>query len=90
MLGETSLLTDACPHNPPCTQPLLTGTPILSTPLSSYPSHPNFRIYQAGEMLGETSLLKEGRATASVAADTDTTLVAIDGRSLEQVPLLTP
>eukprot|EP00967_Tisochrysis_lutea_P092680 scaffold133722_cov26-Tisochrysis_lutea.AAC.1 len=40
---------------------------------------------QAGEMLGETSLLKEGRATAAVAADADTTVIAIDGRSLEQL-----
>jgi len=40
---------------------------------------------QAGEMLGETSLLKEGRATASVAADQDTTVVAIEGRRLEQL-----
>jgi len=39
----------------------------------------------AGEMLGETSLLKEGRATAAVAADADTTVIAIDGRSLEQL-----
>jgi CRP-like cAMP-binding protein len=36
-------------------------------------------------MLGETSLLKEGRATAAVVADTDTTVIAIEGRALEQV-----
>uniref|UniRef100_A0A7S0JJA9 cGMP-dependent protein kinase n=1 Tax=Calcidiscus leptoporus TaxID=127549 RepID=A0A7S0JJA9_9EUKA len=40
---------------------------------------------QAGEMLGETSLLKEGRATASVCADADTTVLCIEGRSLEQL-----
>jgi len=39
----------------------------------------------AGEMLGETSLLKEGRATASIAADEDTTVICIEGKSLEQL-----
>jgi len=39
----------------------------------------------AGEMIGETSLLKEGRATAAVVADADTTVIAIEGRALEQL-----
>ena len=37
----------------------------------------------AGEMLGETSLLKEGRATASIVAEETTTVVCIEGKSLE-------
>jgi len=40
---------------------------------------------RAGEMLGETSLLKEGKATASLAADEPTTILCIEGRALEQL-----
>ena len=38
---------------------------------------------RAGEMLGETSLLKEGIATASVAADEDSTVIALSGKDLQ-------
>lgn len=38
-----------------------------------------------GEMLGETSLLKEGIATASVAADQDSLVLCLHGRSLEHL-----
>jgi len=39
----------------------------------------------AGEMLGETSLLKAGKATASLAADEDTTVVMMEGKPLMQL-----
>ena len=39
----------------------------------------------AGEMLGETSLLTMGQATASVAAETETTVLAIEGRGLDKL-----
>ena len=35
----------------------------------------------AGEMFGETSLLKAGVATASIAADSDATLICLEGAS---------
>ena len=39
----------------------------------------------AGEMIGETSLLTMGQATASVAAETETTVLAIEGRGLDKL-----
>ena len=39
----------------------------------------------AGEMFGETSLLQAGVATASIAADTEATVVCIEGTFLEQL-----
>jgi len=39
----------------------------------------------AGEMFGETSLLKSGVATASIAADEDATLICLEGTFLEQL-----
>ena len=43
-----------------------------------------------GEMLGETSLLKEGVATASVTAHEDTTVLCLQGASLERLFADTP
>jgi len=40
---------------------------------------------KAGEMFGETSLLQAGVATASVAADSEATVVCIEGTFLEQL-----
>jgi len=39
----------------------------------------------AGEMFGETSLLKSGVATASIAADEETTIVCLEGSYLEEL-----
>ena len=39
----------------------------------------------AGEMFGEASLLKSGVATASIAADSDATLICLEGTFLEKV-----
>jgi len=39
----------------------------------------------AGAMLGETSLLKEGRATASLVADEDTAVIFLDGKALQKL-----
>ena len=40
---------------------------------------------RAGDMFGETSLLKSGVATASIAADEDTLLVCLEGQYLEEL-----
>jgi len=40
---------------------------------------------RAGDMFGETSLLKSGVATASIAADEDTLIVCLEGQYLEEL-----
>ena len=40
---------------------------------------------QAGEMFGETSLLKSGVATASIAADSEAVIVCLEGAYLEEL-----
>jgi beta-adrenergic-receptor kinase len=64
---------------------IVSGTLRVELQLPDQPQAVVVGYRKAGEMFGETSLLQAGKATASIAADSEATVVCIEGTFLEQL-----
>jgi beta-adrenergic-receptor kinase len=64
---------------------IIRGTLRVELQLPDQPQAVVVAYRKAGEMFGETSLLQAGVATASIAADSEATVVCIEGTFLEQL-----